>query len=194
MNREVHKALESGNVSDFIKQVYDLGQDETQSLKEEVVTRIAHRAPSVVTQLDLDVIQLSGPLFGCALIKAMKGKDESRKATIAILQEVVDSQERVIAGYKAIVAKHKVGIEEQTAQKFSAERGSKSGRLLNCQKRKEMNYCILLRSTTWNTALQELVVLSSAPGQQGVHVNGTASKVFLANAEVDVLTEEVLQL
>lgn len=86
--KEVENALQSNNAALFIKKVYDLDQDESRYLKEEVAIKAAEHLCNVMSQRAQDLILLSCPLFGLDLVKAVmkkhraelgKGKVGSRK-------------------------------------------------------------------------------------------------------------------
>jgi chromosome segregation ATPase len=100
LTKEVDSALQSINVTQFIREVYSLGQDEAQSLRGEVATKTVEQDPLYLTKPTLDVITLSLPAFGCDLIEAMKKKDVNRTETIHALQLLNDKREEEIADYK----------------------------------------------------------------------------------------------
>jgi chromosome segregation ATPase len=125
MAKEIEISLRSGNVTRFIRNVYDLDQEEAQSLKEEVATKIAEQEPCVVPRSELDLVLLTHPLFGCYLFKATQKKGVSQTESIKTLQMVVDRQEKEIADYsqgvkssehKAMVSKHKAELDKQKAE------------------------------------------------------------------------------
>lgn len=122
LTKEVDSALQSINVTQFIREVYSLGQDEAQSLRGEVATKTVEQDTFFLTKLTLDAITLSLPAFGCDLIEAMKKKDVNRTETIHALQLLNDKREEEIADYKQgiklsqhqeMVAAHKAELREQ---------------------------------------------------------------------------------
>jgi chromosome segregation ATPase len=125
MAKEVEISLRSGSVTRFIRDVYDIDQEETQSLKEEVATKIAEQEPCVVPRSELDLVLLTHPLFGCYLFKATQKKGESQTESIKTLQMVVDRQEKELADYsqgvkssehKTMATQHKVELDKQKAE------------------------------------------------------------------------------
>jgi hypothetical protein len=125
MAKEIETSLRSSNVTRFIRNVYDLDQEEAKSLKEEVATKIAEQEPCVVPRSELDLVLLTHPLFGCFLFKATQKKGESQTESIKTLQMVVDRQEKEIADYsqgvkssehKAMATQYKAELDKQKAE------------------------------------------------------------------------------
>lgn len=164
MAKEIEISLRSGSVTRFIRNVYDLDQEEAKSLKEEVATKIAEQEPCVVPRSELDLVLLTHPLFGCYLFKATQKKGESQTESIKTLQMVVDRQEKEIADYsqgvkfsehKATATQYRAELDKQKAEiskqmadldKLKAELKREKGKLVTRKAKENKDASELVKS------------------------------------------------
>ncbi|ERF69245.1 hypothetical protein EPUS_08924 [Endocarpon pusillum Z07020] len=148
MRSEIDSALRATNADEFIREVYSLDQDEAQSIKEDIATKIAEAGPQTTCAFVLYSLLRSHPFLGCNLVKAMRANEERRTEMTTKLRVTNDQQAKEIDGYKQQLAESWHEAEERSELASMAERRlqdekTEAGRLskTTTQLRKELREC-----------------------------------------------------